>query len=116
MFSLPGFKVRNPIRDNETDMERVQRIEAVIRQIIGEVNAEKQGLERRYHKECMDAGFLVAAIENEGGSSQLTKRWDHLTSSILYCERRLEKLSRQGTLLEKSHRSLDRYVADEWPG
>lgn len=105
------FLTRDPMRDNRTDTERFGRLRSVIDQIISEIEAERQGLEGRYGRECRDAGLLMDAMENDRGPNAPSERLDGLTRSILHCERRLARLSLQVNLFEQLQRSLEQNIS-----
>lgn len=115
MASISGFRTRSPERDRETDIGRVARMTTFLSQIAAEIEVEKAGLEARYRDEVSDAGFLLAAMENEEASTRSAARAEALTSSIMRCERRLETLARQAELMRDMVRFLDRFVEQDQP-
>lgn len=110
--AAPGFRTRDPLRDDRTDKGRIERLGAAIDGLLGEIEAERRGLRRRYDEECTDAGFLLARMEDETGAIPSSGRLNELTRSILQCERRLERLSRQGTFMRQLRNSVERLAAD----
>lgn len=110
------FLTRNPMRDERTDIERLDRLKSAIGQIVTEIDAERRGLECRYGRECQDAAFLMDAMENDGRANAPSKRLNSLTRSILDCERRLARLSLQGDLIRQLQQSLEQNVSDRWWG
>jgi hypothetical protein len=115
MASTSGFRTRSPERDRETDIARVARMMTFLNQIAADIEAEKAGLETRYRNEVTDAGFLLAAVENEEASTRSTARVEALTTSIMRCERRLDTLSRQADLMREMVRFLERFVEQDQP-
>jgi hypothetical protein len=105
-----GFRTRSPERDHETDIGRLSRMTAFLEQIAAEIAAEQAGLSTRYRDEVSDAGFLLAAMENDEVSGRSRARAEELTTSIMHCERRLETLSRQAGFMRDMLQFLDRFV------
>jgi hypothetical protein len=112
MASILGFRARSPERDLETDAQRQARMTELIREVASEIERERTGLERRYRNEVVDAGFLVETMENEEASDRSSARFEELTSSILRCERRLAKLSRQSGLINQLLQSVEQLIDD----
>ncbi|TPM36160.1 hypothetical protein [Mesorhizobium sp. B2-3-4] len=112
MASIFGFRSRDPARDRQTDVARLDRLARLFEQIAAEIDAEKTGLEARYRKEATNAAFLVEAMENGSASDRRSSEVDALTQSILNTERRIAALSRQGGAMRELRHSLD-MVFDE---
>lgn len=112
MASIFGFRSRDPARDRQTDVSRLDRLAKLFEQIAAEIEAEKTGLESRYRKTSTNAAFLVEAMENGSSSDRRSSEVSALTRSILNSERRITALSRQNGMLEKLRHSLD-MVFDE---
>jgi hypothetical protein len=112
MASIFNFRSRDPARDRQTDVSRLDRLAKLFDQIAGEIEAEKVGLESRYRKTSTNAAFLVEAMENGSGSDRRSSEVSALTKSILNCERRIAALSRQNGRLERLRHSLE-MVFDE---
>ncbi|TIP80624.1 MAG: hypothetical protein E5X63_30780, partial [Mesorhizobium sp.] len=89
MASIFGFRSRDPARDRQTDISRLDRLAKLLDQIAAEVEAEKNGLENRYRTKATNAAFLVEAMENGAASSSRCAEVSELTKSILNCERRI---------------------------
>ncbi|RVD43436.1 hypothetical protein EN746_31125, partial [Mesorhizobium sp. M8A.F.Ca.ET.023.02.2.1] len=96
MASIFGFRSRDPARDRQTDVARLDRLAKLFEQIAAEIDAEKTGLESRYQKEATNAAFLVEAMENGSASDRRSSEVSALTQSILNSERRIAALARQG--------------------
>lgn len=111
MASLFGFRTRSPSRDRETDDLRFTRLTRLIEQTTMEINAERQGLEKRYRDTSNDAGFLISAMENDDASPRSSAQLDELTSAILASERRLAVLALQGELMDELRRKVDQFLA-----
>ncbi|PDQ18030.1 hypothetical protein CN311_26890 [Mesorhizobium sanjuanii] len=107
MASIFGFRSRNPARDRQTDVARLDRLAKLFDQIAAEVEAEKSGLESRYRTKATNAAFLVEAMENGAASSSSSAEVSELTRSILNCERRIAALTRQNELMKDIRHSLD---------
>ncbi|MFA6157553.1 hypothetical protein [Mesorhizobium sp.] len=112
MASIFGFRSRDPARDRQTDVSRLDRLAKLFEQIAAEIEAEKAGLESRYRKTSTNAAFLVEAMENGSSSDRRSSEVSALTRSILNSERRITALSRQNGMLERLRHSLD-MVFDE---
>ncbi|UCI19629.1 hypothetical protein FJ970_01225 [Mesorhizobium sp. B2-1-8] len=107
MASIFGFRSRDPARDMQTDVARLDRLAKLFEQIAAEIDAEKTGLESRYRKEATNAAFLVEAMENGSASDRRSSEVSALTQSILNSERRIAALSRQGGMMREFRHSLD---------
>jgi len=112
MASIFGFRSRDPARDRQADIARLERLAKLFEQIAAEIKAEKTGLESRYRKTATNAAFLVEAMENGSASERRASEVSALTQSILNCERRIAALSRQDGLMKELRHSLD-MVFDE---
>ncbi|RWO91819.1 hypothetical protein [Mesorhizobium sp.] len=107
MASIFGFRSRDPARDRQTDISRLDRLAKLLDQIAAEIEAEKNGLENRYRTKATNAAFLVEAIENGAASSSRSSEVSELTKSILNYERRIAALARQNELMNGLRHSLD---------
>lgn len=107
MASIFGFRSRDPARDRQTDIARLDRLAKLFEQIAAEIDAEKTGLESRYQKEATNAAFLVEAMENGSASDRRSSEVSALTQSILNSERRIAALARQGGMMRELRHSLD---------
>ncbi|TPK67919.1 hypothetical protein FJ546_05180 [Mesorhizobium sp. B2-4-19] len=107
MASIFGFRSRDPARDRQADIARLDRLAKLFEQIAAEIAAEKTGLESRYRKTATNAAFLVEAMENGSASKKRSSEVSALTQSILNCERRIAALSRQHGLMKELRHSLD---------
>ncbi|QPC89322.1 hypothetical protein [Mesorhizobium sp. INR15] len=112
MASIFGFKSRNPARDRQTDVSRLDRLAKLFEQIGAEIEAERGGLENRYRTKATNAAFLVEEMENGSASDRRLSEVTSLTKSILNCEQRIAALSRQNGLIKELRHSLD-MVFDE---
>lgn len=106
MASIFGFRSRDPARDRQTDVARLDRLAKLFEQIAAEIEAEKTGLETRYRKDATNAAFLVEAMENGSASDRRSSDVSALTQSILNSERRIAALSRQGGRMRELSHSL----------
>lgn len=107
MASIFGFRSRDPARDRQTDISRLDRLAKLLDQIAAEVEAEKNGLENRYRTKATNAAFLVEAMENGAASSSRSSEVSELTKSILNYERRIAALARQNELMKDLRHLLD---------
>ncbi|OBQ67649.1 hypothetical protein [Mesorhizobium erdmanii] len=112
MASIFGFRSRDPARDRQVDIARLDRLAKLFEQIAVEIEAEKTGLESRYRKTATNAAFLVEAMENGSASDRRSSEVSALTESILNSERRIAALSRQNGMMKELRHSLD-LVFDE---
>ena len=106
MASIFGFRSRDPARDRQADIARLDRLAKLFEQIAAEIEAEKTGLESRYRKTATNAAFLVEAMENGSASQRRSSEVSALTQSILNCERRIAALSRQDGMMKELRHSL----------
>jgi hypothetical protein len=116
MASIFGFRSRDPARDKQTDISRLDRLARLLDQIAAEVEAEKSGLENRYRTNVTNAAFLVEAMENGAASSSRSLEVGELTTSILNCEQRIAALSRQNGLIKELRHSVDAIFDENGPG
>ncbi|RWB99619.1 MAG: hypothetical protein EOQ56_18240 [Mesorhizobium sp.] len=107
MASIFGFRSRDPARDRQTDISRLDRLAKLLDQIAAEIEAEKNGLENRYRTKATNAAFLVEAMENGAASSSRSSEVGELTKSILNYERRIAALARQNESMKGLRHSLD---------
>ncbi|MBZ9773666.1 hypothetical protein [Mesorhizobium sp. CO1-1-8] len=112
MASIFGFRSRDPARDRQADVSRLDRLAKLFEQIAAEIEAERVGLENRYRTTSTNAAFLVEAMENGSASDKRSSEVSALTQSILNCERRIAALSRQDGMMKGLRHSLD-MVFDE---
>ncbi|TPI20568.1 MULTISPECIES: hypothetical protein [unclassified Mesorhizobium] len=112
MASIFGFRSRDPARDRQTDLQRLDRLAKLFDQIAAEIEAEKTGLENRYRSTAANAAFLVEAMENGSASTSKGSDVSAMTNSILNCERRIAELVRQKGLVKELRHSLDAIVED----
>ena len=112
MALLFGFRTRSPSRDQETDRARFTRLATLIDEIAGQIRAERAGLEKRYLDAAANAGFLMAAMDNDEGPQHSSARLDAMTNDVLNCERRLDALSRQIMLVEDLRKRAEGLLED----
>ena len=105
-MAIFNFRTRSPERDDATDTRRFDRLARLLDELTDEISVEKSGLEHRYKSTTTDAAFLVEAIENDSVAERSRDRVEELTSSIIACERRLESLSRQASVLNEFRKVL----------
>ena len=105
-MAIFNFRTRSPERDDATDTRRLDRLARLLNDLTDEIAVERSGLERRYKSATTDAAFLVEAIENDSVAERSQNRVEELTSSIITCERRLESLSRQASVLNDFRKVL----------
>jgi hypothetical protein len=89
MNLFTNFRVRNRLRDRNTDEARFDRLLELIRELAAEAESEMQGLQTRYEQAGADAAFACQAEENEGPSDNSSNRINELTEAIMrYSERK----------------------------
>ncbi|MDQ2633462.1 MAG: hypothetical protein M3Y78_06960 [Pseudomonadota bacterium] len=115
-MAIFGFRTRSPERDVATDARRFDRLARLLDELTDEISVERSGLERRYRAVTTDAAFLVEAVENDGISGRSQDRVEELTASILECERRLDLLSRQASVLDEFRKTASDLVGKPRPG
>ncbi|MCX7303937.1 MAG: hypothetical protein NTV73_06325 [Hyphomicrobiales bacterium] len=115
-MSIFGFRTRSAERDAATDAGRFDRLSRLLGELTQEISIEKAGLENRYRSAAADAAFLVDAIENDGVSDRSRDRVEELTAAILRCEKRLDLLSRQVSVLSGFRQGLADFVAQSRTG
>ncbi|OBQ95297.1 hypothetical protein [Mesorhizobium sp. AA23] len=112
MASIFGFRSRDPARDRQTDLQRLDRLAKLFDQISAEIEAEKTGLENRYRSTATNAAFLVEAMENGSASTDKSSDVNTMTGAILNYERRIAELTRQKGLMKELRHSIDAIVED----
>jgi hypothetical protein len=105
-MAIFNFRTRSSGRDDATDARRFDRLARLLNELTDEISMERSGLERRYRAATTDAAFLVEAIENDGAPERSQGRVEELTTSILNCERRLDLLSHQASVLNEFRKTL----------
>lgn len=91
---LFDFRARNPQRDRNTDLGRLDRLVKLLRQLRAEVETERSGLAMRYEKAQRSAAFALEAFEN-GGSKDLSSKADDLALSMRRYHARIAALEEQ---------------------
>ena len=94
------FRTRNADRDQETDNRRLNRLTAVLNEIVGEMTTERDGLEARCRKTKEDAAFSLLALEN-GADKRMSEKVDQLTMSLILATNRLKSLQDQIAFMGK---------------
>jgi small-conductance mechanosensitive channel len=84
-------------------------------EIAGQIRSERDGLQKRYSESSANAGFLMAALDNDEAAPASSARLDTLTDELLNCERRLAALSRQLQLLDEVRRQAEGLLDDASP-
>jgi len=116
MASIFGFRSRDPARDQQTDLQRFDRLARLLDQIATEIEEEKAGLENRYRSKATNAAFLVEAMENGSAPSSKLSEVGELTKSILNYERRIAALAHQNSLMKELRHSLNAIVDENGQG
>lgn len=101
------FRTRDPQRDRETDLNRLDRLIGLLQQLQAEVDAERSGLESRYSDAQSAAAYALDAFEN-GDGDDLAARADELSGHMRRYRERIEILGEQeGFLRDVEARILD---------
>ncbi|WP_159588133.1 hypothetical protein [Chelativorans xinjiangense] len=100
-MALLSFRTRNPQRDRDTDLGRIDRLVQFLRQLRAEIDAERSGLEARYEKAQTSAAFALEAFEN-GGSEGLSSKADDLTVAMQRYHARVAALEKQIAFMESA--------------
>jgi hypothetical protein len=94
------FRTRSADRDQETDNRRLNRLTAVLDEIVSEMTIEREGLEARCRKTKEDAAFSLLALEN-GADKGMSEKVDRLTMSLILATDRLRLLQDQIAFMGK---------------
>ncbi|WP_265519660.1 hypothetical protein [Nitratireductor luteus] len=98
---LFDFRARNPQRDRDTDLGRLDRLLQLLRQLRTEVETERSGLAMRYEKAQLSAAFALEAFEN-GGSQDLSSKADDLALSMRRYHIRIVALEEQIAFVDRA--------------
>lgn len=109
MASMFSFRTRSSDRDRNTDMQRMNRLCTLAREIAAEVSKEREGLKGRRQREADSAAFLMEATAN--GDAGSASRLDTLSASIMQAEDRLAMLDRQLEWLGSIDETMGGYPA-----
>lgn len=94
------FRTRQPQRDRDTDSQRLGRLTTLLRTMIDEITAERDGLEARRGKTEQEAAFSMLAFE-DGGGGRMSAKVSDLTASIVQATDRLKSLQDQIALASR---------------
>jgi len=105
-MTFPVFRLRRAERDSQNDRMRFDRLSQFVSRVAGEIEREREGLERRYSESQTSAAFAQAVFENEGDQGMSSKAEGFTVSMMRYSER-IVALREQVEFI----RSLERTVA-----
>lgn len=92
------FRTRDPRRDRETDLSRLDRLVGLLNQLQAEIDAERAGLADRYNEAQSAAAYALDAFEN-GDGDELSSRADELGRHTERYRMRIEALKVQEDFL-----------------
>lgn len=98
-MALFSFRTRNPQRDRETDLGRLDRLLALYSQLRAEIDAERSGLQARYQQAQDSAAFALEAFEN-GDGDRLASKADELALAMRRYRTRIAALEGQAAYVQ----------------
>ena len=101
-MTAAAFKVRNPERDKRSDDSRIERLDNLLEDVIGEVRRERTGLRTRYLKTSENAAHLLDCVTDE----MLTEEADEKLDALRQCVLRLKRLDAQESVLTRMQQDL----------
>lgn len=109
-MSIAGIQTRNPERDRNTDLARLERLTALLRLLQAEVESESAGLRRRYNEAQDAAAFALDAFEN-GDGEELSTTADQLGERMRRYQHRVSALGTQKTFLQELEEKVAQFRA-----
>lgn len=106
------FLTRNPNRDRENDLARMNRLQQTLQQIGLELANERSGFEKRYLSASADAAFSQEIVEDRQDDGTLSARVDDLTTTLINYTRRIAMLDRQIAYLDGMQESLEAFLVE----
>lgn len=94
-MALFRFQTRNPNRDRETDVDRMQRLHRMLGDLRAEMERERNGLRDRYEKVAADAAFSQQALENDRVGASMSAKIDDMTDTMIRYRARIQSLEKQ---------------------
>jgi hypothetical protein len=98
-MSLFGFSTRKPQRDRETDLGRFDRLSRHLHELRAEIDAEREGLRKRYREAQASAAFALEVYEN-GESAALSAKADELCVAMRRYDARIDSLEKQAAFMQ----------------
>ena len=112
---LFGFRVRDPQRDRETDLKRIQRLSADLADLMKGIEAESAGLQARRQRAADDAAFSLEALENDGKGG-MSSRVNELTSMMTRYSERIASLQNQMAFINDLRRRTESFAKENGIG
>lgn len=94
-MALFSFRTRSPLRDQETDRARFERLRQFLDELRTEMESERTGLQNRYEKVTADAAFSQQALEDDRGGADISSKVDDLTNSMIRYSKRIAMLENE---------------------
>jgi hypothetical protein len=95
------FRTRNPQRDRETDTARAGRLRAFMRDLLTEIEHERDGLRGRYEDVAARAAFSQQALEDHEAGPEMAPSVDRLTQTMIDYTKRLDALEAQAAFVNE---------------
>ena len=108
-MALFGFRVRDPQRDREADLNRLQRLRQSLADIRSEMERELNGLRERYEKVTANAAFSQQMLEDERGGLGISSKVDDMTGAMIRYTKRITLLQTQIDFVVDLERKVDAF-------
>jgi hypothetical protein len=108
-MALFRFRTRDPQRDSETDLNRLQRLRQSLADIRSEMEHERNGLRDRYEKVTADAAFSQQRLEDARGSVGMSSKIDDMTGTMIRYTKRIALLEAQIDFVVDLERKADTF-------
>jgi hypothetical protein len=108
-MALFRFRTRNPERDRETDMSRLQRLHQSLADIRAEIERERNGLRDRYEKVTANAAFSQQTLEDDSAGAAMSSKIDDMTGAMIRYTKRLASLQAQVDFVTELDRKVDAF-------
>lgn len=111
-MALFRFRIRDPQRDREADLDRLQRLRQSLADIRSEMEHERRGLRDRYEKVMADAAFSQQMLEDERGSVGVSSKVDEMTGAMIRHTKRITLLQAQIDFVIDLERKAETFLKD----
>jgi hypothetical protein len=108
-MALFRFRTRNPERDRETDMSRLQRLHQSLADIRAEMERERTGLRERYEKVTANAAFSQQTLEDDSAGAVMSSKIEDMTGAMIRYAKRLASLQAQIDFVTETDRNIDAF-------
>lgn len=108
-MALFRFRTRNPLRDRQTDAERLQRLRRSVEGIRVEIERERDGLRARYDNVMADAAFSQQALEDERAGADISLKIDDMTETMIRYDKRIALLEAQAAFVTDIDRRIEEF-------